>query len=199
MHLWLHHWRAKMGFPAPLVLTGQQAIQINQLQCQWDTLFQKLKWSPLASTIHICIHVLLNMHHAYFQRHTLTWICTCPIPHMHGNTYSKFGSMFRQPGSFGDEFCPDGISHIKGRTSDLPGMHEMYGELVQSRGWGNKWMMWLEDSWLNALFARKMGCRGWLRKEFIVSALGRCADDVWKKALGTCCVRPCVSPLESML
>lgn len=32
-------------------------------------------------------------------------------------------------------------------------------------------MMWLEDSWLNALFARKLGCCGWLGKEFIVSAL----------------------------
>lgn len=113
----------KMGFPAPLVLTGQQAIQISQLQLQWDTLSQKLKWFPLASTVHICIHVLLNIMH--IQKHTLAWICTCHIPHMHGNTCSKFGLTFRQPGSSGDEFCPDVISHIKGRTSDLPGMHEM--------------------------------------------------------------------------
>lgn len=57
----------KMSFPAPLVLTGQQANQISQLQLQWDTLSQKLKWFPLASTIHICIHVLLNMHICIFK------------------------------------------------------------------------------------------------------------------------------------
>lgn len=51
-----------MGFPAPLVLTAQRAIQINQLQLQWDTLSQNLKWFPLASTIHICIHAYSNVH-----------------------------------------------------------------------------------------------------------------------------------------
>lgn len=149
MHLWLYHWRYKDGLSCTLGAhwpTGNPN-QSAPASVRYTVSKIKVVSSGFHNThLHTCITEYAYMH---IQRHTLTWICTCHIPHMHGNTCSKFGSTFRQPGSFGDEFCPD--------------------------GWGisYKWMMWLEDSWLNMLFASrwKMGCHGWPRKEFIVSAL----------------------------
>lgn len=173
-------------------LIAFQAIQTNQVQ--WDTLSQKLKQLPLASTSECaCVHT-----HLCIFIHIHTWTCTYTYMYILGNTCSKFGLVFRQPDSFGYAFCTDVIWYFRDRTSDLLGMHEMYGEFVQSRGLGIScigWCGWKKVGWMCCLEIDET----WDAKDGVDGL----KEDVWmmcrRKLLWMLYVCPGVSPMERTL
>lgn len=129
---------------------ANEPIQTNQVQ--GDILSQKLKQFPLAFTSE-CTCVCAHIHLCIFI-YTHTWICTYTYMHTRGNTCFKFGLTFRQPDSFGYAFCTYVIWYFRDRISDILGMQEMCGGLVQSRGLGISYIGccgWRKVGWVCCL------------------------------------------------